>query len=293
MKKHILIYNQKGATLVEVLVAIALAGIMMPALAAAFITSNDARPTATAQLTAETQLQEMTTAVRSIREQAWSNIATDGTYHPVVSGSGWALASGSSTTGGFTDQIVISDVERDSSGNIVASSGTTDPSTKQIVATVSWTTPTSSSVSSTLYLSRWQNEASWTQTTVADFTADSLANLTVTNSSGGELQLTPGQTNGTVESTTFDAGANASFNYLSFTDSLPSGTSIQFQIASNNDNATWNFVGPDGTNATYYTSPGQIPLDAVSGRYFRYQATLSTTNASTPVLDDVTLTYSP
>ena len=144
-----------------------------------------------------------------------------------------------------------------------------------------------------MYLTRWQNEASWTQTTAADFGGDSLSNTTVTNVSGGEVQLTPGQSTGTITSSTFDAGSNVGFNSLGFTTSLPSGTSVKFQIASNSDNSTWNYVGPDGTNSNYFTSPGAIDLKSVSGRYVRYQATLDTTNANTPVINDVTITYSP
>lgn len=285
--------TQRGATLVEVLVAIGLTGIMLPALATAVISSSYARPTATQQLNATAFLQEIVAATRSVQEGGWANVAVDGTYHTVVSGSGWSLVSGSGTSGSFTDQVVISDVQRNSTGDIVSSGGTVDPSTKLATISVAWTTPTSSNVSDSLYLTRWQNEADWGQTSQADFNGDTLVNTAVTNVSGGEVQLAGGQTSGTVESSSFNAGSNVGFNYLSFTDSIPTGTNIEFQIASNNDDSTWNFVGPDGTSGTYFTSPGAIPLSDVSGRYIRYQATLTTTNGSTPVLDDITVTYSP
>src|ERR1700722_13380544 len=71
---------QNGTTLVEVLVAIALTGIMLPALATAIISSNDARPTATQQLLADGLLQQIMTATRNVRDQSWTNIVTDGTY---------------------------------------------------------------------------------------------------------------------------------------------------------------------------------------------------------------------
>ncbi len=293
MKTSYTITHDSGATLVEVLVAIALAGIMFPVLAIAIISSNNARPAATQQLLATGQLQELITAVRSVREQGWSSIATDGTYHPVVSGNSWTLASGSETSGGFTQSIQITDVNRNSSGTIVTTGGTTDPSTKQVVATVAWTTPTTSSVTSSVYLARWQNENGWTQTTVADFNGDTLTNTVVTNTSGGEVQLAPGQTSGVLESSTFDAGSTVGFNYLTFTASQPVGTSIELQVASNNDNATWNYVGPDGTSSSYYTSPGPVPISAASDRYIRFKATLAGNGSNTPILDDVTLTYSP
>lgn len=293
MRKIAPLKRQTGATLVEVLVAIGLSGIMFPVLATAIITSSEARPTATQQLLAASALHSMVTATRSIRDQDWNAIATDGTYHPSISGSGWSLLSGPGSVGSLTEQLVISDAQRNSSGVIVASGGNVDPSTKHIVATVSWSVPTTASMTSDFYLTRWQSEASWTQTSQGDFSADSLTNTTVTNLSGGEVELTPGQSSGTVESSTFDATKAVGFNFLSFTDNVPAGTNVQFQIATNNDNATWNFVGPDGTGSSFYTAPGAISLSAVSGRYIRYLASFSTTNASTPVLDDITLTYSP
>lgn len=285
--------NQSGSTLVEVLVAIGLMGIMLPALATALITSSSSRPNATQQLNATSLLNQITEATRSIRESSWNNITTNGIYHPIISGSTWSLASGSGSAGNFTDQVVISDVNRDNSGNIVNSGGTIDPSTKLIVASVSWTSPHSSSISTDMYLTRWQKETNWTQTTVADFNGDTESNLTVTNSGGGEIQLTPGQSSGTLTSSTFDAGSNVGFNYLSFSTSIPSGTNIEFQVASNNDNSTWNYVGPDGTSSTYFTFAGAIPFNTISNRYFRYQATFTSSNSSQPILNDITLSYSP
>jgi len=285
--------NDSGSTLVEVLVAIALAGILLPALATALISANASRPTITQQLQATTLLHQLAEATRTVRDNGWNNFDVNGTYHPTISGSTWTLVSGPETNGNFTDKVVISDVNRDTSGNIVTTGGMPDPSTKLAVATVSWTSPTNSSISTDIYLTRWQNETSWTQTSVSDFSGDTLSNLSVTNVSGGEVQLTTGQTSGTITSSTFDATASVGFNYFNFNGTTPSGTTLKFQIASNNDNSTWNYVGPDGTSSTYYTTGSAVPLSATSGRYFRYQATLSTTSANTPVINDVTLTYSP
>jgi len=292
MKRLKIFNSQVGATLVEVLVAIGLLGIMIPALTTALVTSYNSRPTATQKLSAISIMHQDSEALRVVREADWNNISTNGTYHPVISGNTWTLASGSSTANDFTDQIVISDVQRDSSGNIVTSGGTVDPSTKLATITVSWTRPNNASVSNDIYLTRWQNETSWSQTSVSDFSADTLVNTSVTNTAGGEVQLTPGQSSGTLTSTSFDATKSVGFNYLSFNTSIPSGTDLKFQIASNNDNLTWNYVGPDGTSSSFFTSPGQIPYSQINGRYFRYQVSFSTTNSSSAVLNDITLTYS-
>lgn len=288
--------QERGATLVEVLVAIALTGIMLPTLATALVTSHAGRATSQQQLKATALLNEATEALRVVRDAGWSNVATDGVYHPVISGSTWTLASGAETVGGFTRQITISAAERNGSGSLVQSGGTADPSTKRAAIEVGWSEPYTGSVSDDLYLSRWQGNATWAQTATGDFSAGTTTNTAVTNTAGGEVELAGAptyQTSGTFESSTFDAGTAASFNYLTFTVNKPAGTDIKFQIAANTDNSTWNYIGPDGTGSTYFTAATAIPLDAAEGRYFRYKAFLSGDSTATPTLSDITLSYSP
>jgi len=73
----------------------------------------------------------------------------------------------------------------------------------------------------------------------------------------------------------------------------PAGTdSVRFQVAANNDDATWSFVGPDGTPASYFTSPGDIPASLDGNRYFRYRVELKTDDEdTTPSVTDITLTF--
>ncbi len=182
--------NQRGASLVEVLVAIGITSIMLPAILTALISANAAKPAAQQQALASGFLRSLTEETRSVRESGWSNIATNGTYHPITSANAWTLASGSATSGNFTQQIVISDVQRDSSGTIVSSGGTIDPNTKLVTATVSWTKPIGSSISSQAYFSRWQSNAAWLQTTQANFSAGTLNNTTSSATGGGQVQIT-------------------------------------------------------------------------------------------------------
>lgn len=65
--------------------------------------------------------------------------------------------------------------------------------------------------------------------------------------------------------------------------------SLRVQIASNNDNTTWNFTGPDGTASTYFTSPGaSIPSAHNGNRYMRYRVVLRTNDENiAPQLDDI------
>ncbi len=96
-------------------------------------------------------------------------------------------------------------------------------------------------------------------------------------------------------SSTFDTGTEeTSYTNLVWEPaSQGPSTNVSFQIASNNDNQTWNFVGPDGTINTYYTTPG-IAINSVhnNNRYIRYKVFLSTSDDSvTPVITSVSVNY--
>jgi uncharacterized repeat protein (TIGR01451 family) len=90
------------------------------------------------------------------------------------------------------------------------------------------------------------------------------------------------------------SGSTASWTTLSWTESTPANTQLRFQAAaSNSQYGPFNFVGPDGTAATYFTTTGSS-LNQFSGmRYLQYRAFLSTTNsAATPTLNDATVCFS-
>ncbi|MBP6856141.1 MAG: carboxypeptidase regulatory-like domain-containing protein [Candidatus Pacebacteria bacterium] len=104
---------------------------------------------------------------------------------------------------------------------------------------------------------------------------------------------------GTLESSTFDSGSSSTnYNEILWlpTDQSPlvGSDSVKFQIASNNDNATWTFTGPDATANTYYTLSNKTLGSHHSGnRYIRYKLFLSTSDTSaTPLVSDISLTYS-
>lgn len=97
-------------------------------------------------------------------------------------------------------------------------------------------------------------------------------------------------------SNTFDLGTpNTTFYSFDFAPaSQPPQTNLKFQLATNNDNATWNFWGPDGTAGTYYTTSSQA-INAVhnNNRYLRYKVYLQTSDPNlTPVLNSVSLDFS-
>ncbi len=122
-----------------------------------------------------------------------------------------------------------------------------------------------------------------------------------TQASVGEMRLKdPGSgyvASGELTSSTFDTGSPTNFYQLQWLpiDQPPqSGTnSLRFQIATNNDNATWLFEGPDGTAATYYAASNtNISADHNGHQYLRYKAFLTTESASTtPNVSDVSFTF--
>lgn len=73
----------------------------------------------------------------------------------------------------------------------------------------------------------------------------------------------------------------------------PAQTSLKIQLASNNDNSTWNFIGPDGTgNSFYVTSGAQINSSHNDDRYIRYKIILRTDDESmTPSFQDVRVNF--
>jgi prepilin-type N-terminal cleavage/methylation domain-containing protein len=100
---------------------------------------------------------------------------------------------------------------------------------------------------------------------------------------------------GTLTSSTFDTGTEETV-YTTLTwqpTSQDPATIIKFQVATNNDNETWNFTGPDGSESSYYEVPGtSINLANNGNRYVRYKAFLSTTDVSkTPVLTSINVNY--
>ncbi len=127
------------------------------------------------------------------------------------------------------------------------------------------------------------------------------------NNPVGEVKLTTvGSSyvpNGVLTSSTFDIGsttsASASFIRWKPTDQpiLSGSNSVKFQIASSNTNnatTTWDFLGPDGTSSSFYTTSNQnIEATHQNKQYLRYKMFLSTNDVSvSPNVSDVALTYS-
>lgn len=111
---------------------------------------------------------------------------------------------------------------------------------------------------------------------------------------GGSVTIAKGNTSGSLISSTFDAGTNdVSYTSISWNpESQSAGAVLKFQLAGNNDNQTWNFTGPDGTENTYYTVSGTAISNTLDGkRYTRYKAFFSTSTGNKPILSSVNVNY--
>ncbi len=182
-------HSRTGASLIELLLAIAIAGAVLPAILTGFVTSRQGRVEQQQRTEAVTVLRRTQEALRSVRERGWSTFANNGTFHPAISSGQWTLASGVGVSGDYTTSVVISDVNRDSNNQIASSGGTLDPSTKRIDVSVTWEIPRTSSITSTLYLTRYLDNLVYVQTTEADFNLDTSVQTAVTNAGGGAVQL--------------------------------------------------------------------------------------------------------
>jgi lysophospholipase L1-like esterase len=126
----------------------------------------------------------------------------------------------------------------------------------------------------------------WVQTTVADFSAGSNSGTQVTNTAGGEVQLASGSLNGTFTSALFDATRLASWGNVSWTATVPTGTTLTVQTRSGNSST------PDGTWSAWTTVVNGQSTSSSAGRYLQYRVTFTSTSASlTPVLFDITFLW--
>lgn len=102
---------------------------------------------------------------------------------------------------------------------------------------------------------------------------------------------------GNLVSGTFDAnphtGGAVTWTTLSWNGTTPANTTLRFQAAaSNNPFGPFNFVGPDGTAATFFTTSGASLAQFNGNRYLKYKAYLATTSGTvTPTLADVTVCF--
>lgn len=184
--------RQRGQSLVEIILVIGLSAIILPALLTGVVSSRQGKAQQAQRTQAVYLLSETVDAVRSVREKGWTSFAVNGTFYPAVLGTSWTLIPGSTVSAGLTKQVVIGDVNRDVDGSIVATGGSLDPSSKKVDVIISWDQPYASTLNASLYITRYLDNNSFTQTSVADFNTGTKSGTIITDTAGGEVTLGAG-----------------------------------------------------------------------------------------------------
>jgi len=186
MKKHL-----SGQLLIELLLAISVAGILLPALFSMIIASREGNAQQQQRVQASALVREAEEVIRSVREIGWDQFAAYQLQTPYKiqrQGNTWSLVLGSETVQGFTRTIRIGAVNRDVTGVIVTTGGTLDPSTRRVIIQVSWNTPFSTSVETSLLLTRHTNIQKLF-TTDTDFIPGVLTHVAIKKIIDGEIVL--------------------------------------------------------------------------------------------------------
>lgn len=143
-KKHTFSLK-RGLSLVEVVLAVAVFAIFSVGVSGLIIQGLQQNRLGGDQAIATQYASEGLEAARSIRNQAFANLSTTASTGIAQSGGVWVTSGLNNTfdSGKYSRVLKIDSVQRDVSGNIVASGGTVDANTLKVTSTVSWDfTPT-------------------------------------------------------------------------------------------------------------------------------------------------------
>jgi len=162
MQKYRNQQSENGLGMVEIIVVIAVITVSFTAVLQLFKLQVQTERAKREEMAGYTLLSESLEAVRSIRDDAWSNLSSltiGAEYYPEISGNSWVLSSiDPGAINGYSRWIVINSVNRDASDNIVSSpSGSLDSDTLEIVSYVEWqSNGTTTSRNLRTYLTNWQ-----------------------------------------------------------------------------------------------------------------------------------------
>ncbi len=193
--------NKKGFSLIELIIAISAFSLLASGVFSSIIGNYEGFYGIGDKQALAEYAQEGIEAVRAIRDRSWQLIEGQ-----VASNTGllktdglWGFDGSNNTSGSLTRVILISNISRDGSGNIVSSGGTDDPDTKLLKVTVSGSGMTDYILEE--FLTNWDykiwEQTDWSGSTGASFWYDITKYDTKSNidhTTTGEIKL----------STTFD-----------------------------------------------------------------------------------------
>lgn len=148
---------RRGFSLIEIVLAIAIFATISTSMVGVVLQGLGLNRLSAEETIANQYASEGLEAVKSIKNQSYSLLADTATVGLSSSSGVWVFSGTSNSIDKYTRTISISPVQRDTSGNIVQSGGTADPSTKKITSTVNWTVSGSrqNSVLLSTYLTNW------------------------------------------------------------------------------------------------------------------------------------------
>lgn len=172
--------KQYGFSVVEVMLAVALFMIFATGMVGAVLHGLDNNRLSGEQTIANQYAAEGVEAARSIRNQTYANLVNSSGTGVVITGGVWTLSGTNNIYDKYTRVLTVSNVQRDSNGNIVTSGGTFDANTKKVVSTVSWNVNSArtNSVTLTTYLTNWKADISTPAPTACNEYCISLGNYT-------------------------------------------------------------------------------------------------------------------
>ncbi|HSX57967.1 MAG TPA: hypothetical protein VLE47_01685 [Candidatus Saccharimonadales bacterium] len=151
--------NEKGFGLIEIIITGVIISISFVAFLTFILFSRDASSKAQRNTEAVAKAEEALEVVRKLRDDGYTANITSKTvgttYYPTLVSNAWTLSTTNPNTY-YTTTIVLSTVARDGSFNI-AGSGTVDPNTKKVAATVSWNDSGTKNVVLTTYITNIKN----------------------------------------------------------------------------------------------------------------------------------------
>ncbi|MBU2101604.1 hypothetical protein KKH05_02700 [Patescibacteria group bacterium] len=335
-----------GQSLFEIIIAVGVAAIIIGSATMAMTVSLKSSKNSAESQKAYAITQSILENIRSYAEANWATLyatSTPGqTYYlaeDVITATSTTLSLNTGTTTillfensattTYTAWFVIENVYRDSNNNLSTStSEQKDPITLKATIHVSWPIGGStreielpqyiSRIKSDTYLfTDWGGSALGTITSITNPLGDDYyyaSSVMATGASGGSITLTDTESEGYLESLTFDTGKTDGFaiNSIMWNGTQNSGA-VSFQIAVFNAlDADITFRGLGGSTILNYQASEGIPITIDSGitaddsskshnffrqyyRYFRYRVYISraTPDADTaPVLDSVVINWS-
>ncbi len=306
MKKK-LIKKIKGFSLVELIVAIGIFSLLASSVVYVFTTSyKNFFGVGDKQVLAQFT-QEGMEAVRNIRNNGWQTIvnAADGSPRGVQNTNGtWQFNGTSNSLNGLTRVVVVSAVQRDGTGAIVASGGIDDPDTKKVTVTVSGTGIADYVLNT--YYTNWSTktweQTDWSGTSPREFwsnvTMASSSYSNISTSTAGQVKLklvaSAYNTPGSLVSSIYDlASTDKVLTSLNVVQNVPSGCSLTLTLEGSSSTSFTSYTSNAFANNSTGNFTSSTPSSLNGLRYIRYRLALTACNSNTqtPILYSMSLNY--